>query len=386
MSEIKDQFTLDGRIKPANHMVTRRKVEAADKLLQAAFHGDKIAAGKLAEVHTTSDLKFNIAHLITAVALPQFDAAPRTWDQVATTRTVPDFGPVRMQTLSAQISGAGVVAGPAADGSPVQGITGGLPVVPEATPYPYVTIEGQEAFYAKIAKMGAKFGFAWEAGVNDVVGFFEQIPAELVELALDTEEREVFQALINGTTNHTTTQATPDGQTIPADAVLTPDSIWAAILQLQNTVVGGRRVGRATGYNVVVAPGVKEFIDFRLGQRIIQIQDGLVTLGPGDRGALANVTVVESVYLTGSQWIVLPKPGALRRPVLELLRLRGHEQPELRVHGDTGQYVGGAAVSPFEGNFSNDTIDYRIRYVAGGALWSSSYSVISDGTAPIPTP
>lgn len=374
LAEYKDQFTLDNRIKPSSHMVTKRKVEAADKLLTAALRGDKIAAGQLAEVHATSDLKFNLAHLITSVAIPQFDASERSWSQVAGTRVVPDFGPVRLMSLFGQLTGAGVAQGPA-DGT----LTGGLPTVPELAPYPYVTITGQEAFYAKLAKNGAKFGFSWEANINDVVGFFEQIPSELVNLALDTEEREVYEALINGTTNTLAAQTLPDGTVTVPNAPISPEAIWAAIIQLQNVEVNGRKVGRATGYNVVIPAGTRDFIEWKMNQTIIALQDGSITYGPGDRSVFNNVTFVESSYVTGTNWYVLPKPGAIRRPVLELLRLRGYEQPELRVHGDTGQYVGGAAVSPFEGNFDVDAIDYRIRYVAGGVLWSSDYSVHSEG-------
>lgn len=381
MAEFKDQFTLDGRIKPANHLVTRKKVAEADRLLTAAFRGDRIAAGQLSEIHSTSDLKFNLAHLITSVALPQFDEAERSWSEVAGVRTVPDFGPVMMSTLYGQLTGAGVAEGPKdGDGEPTGGITGGLPTVPEGTPYPYVTITGQEAFYSKLQKLGAKFGFTWESNVNDIVGFFEQIPGELVNLALDAEEREVYEALINGTTNSLDAQTLPDGTTTAPNAPLTPEAIWAAILQLQNTKVQGRKVGRASGYNVIVPIGVKDFIEWKLNQQIISIQDGLITYGPGDRSVFNNVSIVETAYLDGDSWIVLPKKGAIRRPVLELMRLRGYEQPELRVHGDTGSYVGGSAVSPFEGNFDVDAIDYRIRYVAGGVLWSNAYSVISDGT------
>lgn len=374
MVEYKDQFTLDGRIKPANHLVTRTKVAEADRLLQAAFRGDKISAGKLAEVHTTSDLKFNIAHLVTAIALPQFDDAVRTWNQVAGVRVVPDFGPVRLQSLFGDLTGAGVA------GAGTQGISGGLPSIPEAAPYPYVTVTGQEAFYAKLGKLGAKFGFTWESSVNDVVGFFEQIPGELVQLALDSEEREVYEALINGTTNELASQTLPDGTVTDPNAAISPEAIWAAILQLQNVSINGRKVGRASGYNVVVAAGTGDYVNYALNRNIIQIVDGNVVYGPGDRSALNNVTVVESTYVTGTNWYVLPQPGAIRRPVLELLRLRGYEAPELRVHGDTGSYVGGAAVSPFEGNFDNDTVDYRIRYVAGGVMWSSAYALKSDGT------
>lgn len=378
---VKDQFTLDGRIKPANHMVTRAKVAEADKLLSAAFRGDRIAAGKLQEVHTTSDLKFNLAHLITTVALPQFDTAERTWSQVAGTRTVNDFGPVRLFSLFGELTGAGVAEGPKdEDGDAVPGITGGLPVVPEAAPYPYVTVTGQEAFYAKLKKLGAKFGFTWESNINDMVGFFEQIPGELVNLALDTEEREVYEALINGTTASLAAQTLPDGTVTVPNAAISPEAIWAAIIQLQNVKVNGRKVGRATGYNVVIPIGTKDFIEWKMNQTIIAIQDGSITYGPGDRSVFNNVTFVESAYVDGTNWYVLPKPGAIRRPVLELLRLRGYESPELRVHGDTGQYIGGSAVSPFEGNFDNDTIDYRIRYVAGGVLWSDAFSVKSNGS------
>ena len=368
MAEYKDQFTLDGRIKPANHLVTRAKVAEADQLLQTAFRGDRIAAGKLAEVHSTSDLKFNIAHLITSVALPQFDEAERTWSQVAGVRVVPDFGPVRLQSIFGELTGAGVAT------------NGGLPTIPEGAPYPYVTVTGQEAFYAKLAKLGAKFGFTWEAGTNDIIGFFESIPGELVQLALDSEEREVYEALVNGTTAELASQTLPDGTVTDPNAAISPEAIWAAILQLQNTTVNGRKVGRASGYNVVVPAGTGDFVNYALNRTILQVVDGSIVYGPGDRSALNNVTVVESSFITGTNWIVLPKPGAIRRPVLELLRLRGYEAPELRVHGDTGSYIGGSAVSPFEGNFDHDTIDYRIRYVAGGVMWSSKYSVKSDGT------
>lgn len=364
----KDQFTLDGRLKPANHHVTRAKVAEADRLLTQAMRGDRIAAGKLAEVHSTSDLKFNIAHLVSSVAIPQFDEAERTWSKIAGTRVVPDFGPVRLMSLFGNLTGAGVAEG------------GGLPTVPEAAPYPYTTISGQEAFYAKLRKLGTKFGFTWESNINDIVGFFEQIPGELVQLVLDAEEREVYEALINGTTNELASQELPDGTTTDPNAPISPEAIWAAIVQLQNVQVNGRTVGRASGYNVVVPAGTADFIQWKLNQQILMVQDGQVTYGPGDRSALDNIEIVESSFVTGTNWYVLPKPGAIRRPVLELLRLRGNEQPELRIHGDTGSYVGGSAVSPFEGSFDNDTIDYRIRYVAGGVLWSSDYSVHSDGS------
>lgn len=377
MTEYKDEFTLDGRLKPAHPSVTRAKVAEADKLLTAALRGDAIAAGTLKEVHTTSDLPFALAHLISATVIPQFDETERTWSELAGVREVPTFENVRLYSLFHNITGAGVHEGPD-NGT----LTGGLPVVPEAAPYPYVTISGEEAFYAKIAKNGAAFGFTWESRINDIEGFYGSLPDDLLTLALDTEEREVHEALINGTTTELAAQTLPDGTVTLPNAPVSPEAIWAAILQLQNVEVNGRKVGRsARGYNVVVPIGTKDFLEWALNRAIIEIVDGSIVYGPGDRSILNQVSIVESSYLSGTNWIILPKPGGVRRPVLELGRLRGHTTPELRARGNTGVYLGSSRAVPFnEGSWENDTIDYRIRYVAGGILWSTSYSLKSDGT------
>ena len=74
------------------------------------------------------------------------------------------------------------------------------------------------------------------------------------------------------------------------------------------------------------------------------------------------------------------RPLVRREAAFELLRLRGYTSPELRVNNATGSYVGGGIVNPFEGSFTNDTIDYRFRYPTGGVLWDDTYVLKSDGT------
>src|SRR4030095_15184324 len=88
----------------------------------------------------------------------------------------------------------------------------------------------------------------------------------------------------------------------------------------------------------------------------------VVNLSDPTQQMLSSITVIESQYVTGTNWYLIPKPGTVRRPVLALGRLRGNETPELRVNNLTGNYVGGASVPPFEGSFDNDTIDMRLRY------------------------
>lgn len=378
MADYKDILTLDGKIRGAQPSVTKRKIEAVADLIQGAMSGDPIKTGMLQEVMTTSDAPFSAAHLVQAEFLPQFEKAERTWQKIAGVRTVKDFRPATLTSIFGDLTGAGVRE------------NGGAARVDEAAPYPYVTIAGKEAFYSRLAKTGAKFGVTFEARINDPAGLWEQMPQELLELALDTEDVEVWDALKSGVASLAGAAdmvggTLPDGTIVPPNAPVTPNAIWQAIIELSNRKVNGRSVGRLSGYNVIVPTGLAPFIEYQLSQTIIAIQDGSVTFGPGDRSVFGGITIVESdqIGLTDpNEWYVLPKPGAYRRPVLELLRLRGYETPELRVNNATGTYLGGGAVAPFEGSFDNDTLDLRLRYVVGGAFWDSGAEAVlySDGS------
>lgn len=369
--EYKDKFTFDGRLKPVNG-VSQVKVEAANALLTRAMRGDHIAEGTLKEAFTTSDLQFNLAYLVSQEVLPQFDEAERTWSQLATTRVVPTFDNVRLYSLlSNGLTGAGIREG------------GGAVRIPEGAPYPHVTITGQEALYKKIGKNGLRFAWTWESNINDLAGFFAGLPAEILQVALDTEQAEVLDALIEGVDKNARELqggTLPDESVVLPNSPLTPNAIRQAIREVSVRTVDGRKIGRISGWNILVAVGRKDFIDYQLSQNIIQIVDGNVVLTAGDRDSLANVTVIEDDRITGDEWYMLPKPGSYRRPLLELARLRGHETPELRIQNATGQYLGGGAVSPFEGSFENDTLDMRLRYVAGGLLWTSDPVVYSSGS------
>lgn len=376
MAEYNNILTLDGKIKGAQPGVTARKIEAVKGLIMGAIQGDAIKAGTLQEVMTTSDASVNAAHFVTAELIEQFEKAPRTWEDIAGVRVVQDFRPVNLYSIFGELTGAGVRQG------------GGAARVPEAAPYPYVTVAGKEAFYQKLQKNGVKFGITWEALVNDPAGVWAQMPSELLELALDTEEAEVYDALIEGVTaaagaSDLAGGTLPDGSIVKPNSKITPEAMWQAVLELANREVNGRKVGTLSGYNLIVPVGQKMFLDWKLSQAILAIQDGNITFGPGDRSIFGSITIIESDKIglsNADEWYLLPKKGAYRRPTLELLRLRGYERPELRVSNLTGSYVGGGAVAPFEGSFDADTVELRLRHVCGGALWSAESVVYSDGS------
>jgi hypothetical protein len=101
-------------------------------------------------------------------------------------------------------------------------------------------------------------------------------------------------------------------------------------------------------------------------------------------------TVVESQWLpqidrsatSATTWYLVPAGGMTERgPAIVTAFLRGYETPEVRAMGDTGQRVGGGEISPYEGSFSHDDIQYRVRTIIGAAGIDPSAVAVSKGNS-----
>ena len=367
-------ITLKGRLRtPAG--VTLGKLAYMKELYEGTVQGNRMKAGELVESLTTSDAVFNFAHLINLSTFPKFDEAERTWTQIATRRSLSDFRPAVFYSLDRQWDD-GVLG----DGDP-RHIS---PVVPEGVAYPYATLRGESYEGNSLVKRGFKVGLTWEALINDAVGFVRALPDEILRVALDTEEYEVYNALISGVGvgEQLTAQTNPDTTTVAANAALTRAALIAAISQLGQRTVAGRKVVINGGYNLIVAPGQRANAEFQINNLFLtDVATGTnpsLTFSTNGYNPLSAITVIESEYVAGAAWYLVPKPGQ-RRPILELGSLIGNESPELRVNNATGSYVGGSNVGPFEGSFANDTVDFRVRQVIAGLNWSKELIVWSTG-------
>src|SRR5690606_21948242 len=69
------------------------------------------------------------------------------------------------------------------------------PVIPEGTAYPYAYISGDVAQGSGVVKRGFKTDWTLESRINDGIGALEALPSEMLTVALDTEEADVFGAL-----------------------------------------------------------------------------------------------------------------------------------------------------------------------------------------------
>ena len=372
-------FTANGKIKPPVG-ITPRKVSAIKTLVEETMSGNRMSKGHLEEVLTSSDAIFAYTHLTNLNFLPQFLRAERTWKLIATTREVADFRPPVLYSIVtdwANLGAEGVQPGIIQPNL----LSGVAPIVPEGAPYPFAYMSGEEAASGRIAKRGFKTDFTFEAFINDSIGFIAALPGEMLRVALDTEEYETYGALLNGVTSTQQVQAgtTPSGAVLPVNPPISREALILAMYQLSVRYINGRQVRLTGGFNVIVPLGQALFVNYILRQLFAAVQDGSVTLNIEGYDPLASLTIIETEYVTGSNWYMVPKPGSTVRPVLDHATLIGHPIPEIRVEDNQGYYIGGTDVAPFEGSFANDSATFRMRQIGGGILWTPNLVVWSTG-------
>ena len=379
----KNTFTLDGRLKPGA-FVTEAKVRKVKDLFERHLSGDRVASATLQEALTTSDAIFSFAYLTNANFIPDYDEAPRTWTQVAGTRTADNLKPLTLYSLTFNwTDGDG-------DSGVVENVGGRnvAPVVPEGTAYPYAYIAGQTSQGAGAVKRGFKTDWTLESRINDGLGAIENLGPEMLKVSLDTEEADVYGALTTqvGAGSALAGGTVPTGATVPANAPFSRDALIRALIEAAEREINGRKVGTASGYNLVVPVGQALYVNFVLNTALGQIRevDGSDTFVYSVNGynPLAGVSVVESEFVTGSEWYLVPKPGSLRRPVLERVTVRGFETPTLLVEANGGQVVSGSTSSVSEfASFTSDVITLKLRQFGGGVVWDGGAAIVySDGT------
>lgn len=375
---VASSFNANGRLK-APVGVTPTKVKAMKSLIEDSLSGSRTAKGYLEEAMQSSDAIFAYAHLTNLNVLPEFDKLEPTWKQVAGTREVPDFRKPILYSLVSQFAGV------EEEGADPSGIApnGIAPIVPEGAAYPYAYMSGDEAITGGIKKRGFKTDFTFETFINDSIGFIQALPGNIVSVAADTADYEVYSALTNGVTASQKLLGgpTPDGSTtVTVNAPFSRAALLRAKYELNLRKIQNRYVQITGGYNLLVPIGQADFVKFQLALGLGSVTDGALTLTSSGFNPFADVTVIQTEWVTGTNWYLLPKPGATRRPVLDYGLLIGHTSPELRVENATGTYFGGSSVTPFEGDFNTDSATFRLRQIGGGILWTPDLVLWSNGT------
>lgn len=317
------------------------------------------------EAETTSDFPTLFGTVLERTLLARYQIAKPEWRQYVKTGTQNDF---RTQWAMK-----------------TYGLQSNLPVVKERGEYKSDKLSDGK-YTINVQKYGRTFGLSWEAVINDDLGAFSDVPDRLANAALRTEYIQAVKLFVSSTgpnaTLFSTSQAHPiDGGTVTNKGTLTLNGA-TAIDNIATTITAMRKQYDEDGepimitrFHMVVPP------DLEVAALKALSSNALIAIGQGNSAAVqTNENIVAKFPITlhvnpylplvdtthgTTTWYVFADPTA-DGPAVQLNFLRGHESPELVQKMSDKITLGGGAVSPLEGDFDSDSMQWRVRHIVGG--------------------
>jgi hypothetical protein len=335
-----------------NPVYRRRLLEVFD-LYNRVLSGDRYAALTFQENMSTSDFANLFGDVLDRQILAKYVSAPVQWVQLARRGMVRDFRTVKRFTLD----GGEAVLGAVKQLSeyPAAGLTDG-------------------AYSYSVGKYGRRIPLSWEDLINDDLDAFRSIPDRLGNAARRSEEKFVtgLSSALSVTSLQSAftllaSQVDTDGAPIYIDGVTLV--VPPALTVVANNILNATEIWTAVGSGGAASDAGR--------------QDQL-------RAAnwMANkVRVISNPWLpiittTGTlgstAWYLFADP-TVGRPAMEVGFLTGHETPELFQKSPNAMRVGGGAVSPEDGDYDTDAVEWKIRHVFGGTLMDPKSGVASPG-------
>lgn len=315
------------------------------------------------EAETTSDFPLLFASVIERTLLAKYQIAKPDWRAYVKVGTQNDFRK--------------------ANAFGIFGLQSSLGVVKERGEYPADKL-ADGSFSITLSKYGRKFPLSWEALMNDDLGAFSDAADRLANAALRTEFNVATKLFVSaGGPNTTLFQASG---THPIDGTsfsnlgtlsLTGDNLAAVITKMKQQKDADGEPIIITRFHVVVPVA----LEYKLAQ--ILSQNLLIATALGSTSAAATQTsenIIAKYPITSHTnpyldiidtthpaftWYVfadINQDGA----ALGMNFLRGHENPEIVQRQSDKVSLGGGSVSPLEGDFDSDSVNWRVRHIMGG--------------------
>lgn len=340
---------------PTSTLPRRRAIIEARATFQRALDGDLRARAEVMETMTTSDFPHLLGAAYARELLAEYQGIAPVWPQYSSRAVVEDFKPKKLVDLL--------------------GGRAGLSKVKEGAEYKARALS--EAKYEfQVEKYGDRIPLTWEMFINDQLGAFRNLPGRLGVAARETEDRVAASAFFNadGTGLNTGFYKSANGNAPQTGAALDRANLRDALQAISSRKDPDGRPIVVQGSVLMVPPALQFVAQEILDATEVRTTDGNVTTT--SRNSLAGtVRLVVNPWLPiaapgytnlDKTWFVLPDPNG-PRPAHVTGFLRGNETPDLRTKADTGDRVGGGQITPEEGSFDDDTIQYRVRHVTGAA-------------------
>lgn len=251
-------------------------------------------------------------------------------------------------------------------------------------------------FVILLEKYGRKFGLSWEAIINDDLGAFSDLANDLSVSALNTESK-IATLLFSGaggpnSTLFNTSGTHPiDGTTFANKGVLdlSGDNLAQTITLLKQQVDFDGNPIMFSRFHVVVPVALEYTLAKILSQNLLIA----ATLGSGAASQTTSENIIAKYPITShtNPWLdQIDKSGNTAKTwyvfgdpadgdALKLNYLRGHENPEIVQKMSDKISLGGAPISPLEGDFDSDSIQWRVRHIIGGTQTDPRFAYVQVG-------
>ena len=335
------------------------------------------------EAQGTNEFQWYMGHILQRRTYSMYNKMGHDWGGYVRTSTVPDFRQVeRLWRNDA--------AAP-------------MDFLQEQEQYSYTGVSGDKTTY-QVAKYGRLMGLTWEDLINDDLNFLTDFPQTLANSATMTEAKFVTDLYTDAAgTPHTTVFTSARGNTlvandsldVAANESLSIDSIRAAIDQMERQTYDDDDNDLPllfSSFVCVIPRSLSIVADFLENARELRASGADNDEGPRGRGEyeyiirgnmLGRVRFVVNPWLdvksgssTNNSWYLFGVPTNAR-PGIEVAYLRGHRRPQIFMRNSDSRALGSGDT---RGSFENDTLDYKIRGVFGGAVIDYRQMISSEGT------
>lgn len=364
-----DSIDSGTRVTGATNPIILKRAFEARRIFEHAVNGVYTAKAAVQEAMSTSDFPVLLGVSYARELQKEYDGISPVWPKFAKKTTNSNFKEFSLVDLL--------------------GGKGELDVVEQAAEYPARRLS-ESSQKMKLRKRGARIPLTWEMLINDDLGAFRDLPNRLAVAARETEDTVAVRALLKTDLSDVNTAffKTANGNA-PATAALTKENLEAALDSIYaRKSTDGRPLTFGTDKARLMVPQALEgtaraILDAR--EFRTTDTDGVTAISVNSLGSRVELVVnpwldvLSKHAKKATTWFILPAPTASRIAVAQAF-LAGHESPDIRVKSDAGQRPGGGLISPDQGSFDADTIEYRVRHVVEGGLFDPILTYVSYGS------
>lgn len=342
------------------------KAVEASKLFNEGLSGrNPFKKAMLTEAMTTSDFNIYLGKAFDVEMLAKYQDIEPEWKKIAAPTTVKNFKPKTFKDLF--------------------GGRGALDKVAEGEEYKERNKDEAE-YSLGAAKFGNLFKLTFELIKNDEIGDLKNLPNDLAQGAIATEDKAAFEAFITAGGPNTQFFKTANGNA-PTALPLTRANVQAAYVAMSKRKdKNGNPVRISAAKLLLVVPNALLFEAEQI------VNTPTIPNPEGGSGMIPNplagkfkvevsdwATIINTSAKADTTWYVLPAPES-PRPALVVAKMLGEENPDIRVEAAQGTRLGGGPISPEEGSLRDDTITYRGRHIVGAGTLDPLLTYVSLGS------